>query len=153
MYIDSPDWIEFDQYLEDNWRLEEPVYITQDMKKIIESDASLSATPIGPIDEHIASEVFLHLIPPSFANSYIVNSFDDADHIQKLLTDHKLPHPNIIVYPYQSQRYNYDLLSNCNPSILEALNEEKPIIANLLIDHFGGSFISGKKCTELKPPV
>jgi len=25
-----------------------------------------------------------------------------ADHIQKLLTDHKLPHPNMVVYPYQS---------------------------------------------------
>ena len=71
----------------------------------------------------------------------------------KLLIDHKLPQPNIVVYPYQTQRYNYDLLGNCNPSILEALNMEKPIIANLLVDHFGHSFISAKKCMELKLPA
>lgn len=35
-------------------------------------------------------------------------------------------------------------LGNCNPTVVEALNEEKPIIANLLIDHIGHSFISGK---------
>ena len=119
------------------------------MKKIIESDASFSATPIGPINEHVASEIFLHLIPPSFANSYIVNSFDDAAYMQKLLIDHKLPQPNIVVYPYQSQRHNHELLGNCNPSILEALNLEKPIIANVLVDHFGHSFITGKKWMQL----
>ena len=63
--------------------------------------------------------------------------------MRKLLADHKLPQPNIIAYPYHNQRYNYNLI-NCNPSILEALNQEKPIIANLLIDHFGQSFIIGK---------
>jgi len=45
--------------IEDNWRSEQPVYITQNIKKIIENDASFSATPIRPIDEHVASEVFL----------------------------------------------------------------------------------------------
>ena len=150
--VDSHDWDGFDQYVEDIWRSEQPVYVTQDMKEIIENDASFSATPIGPIHEHVASEFLLHLILPSFANSYIVNSCDDAAHVRKLLTDHKLPHPNIVVYPYQSQRYNYDILGNWNPSVLEALNKEKPIIANLLVDHFGHSFISGKKCMELKLP-
>lgn len=141
--VDSHDWDGFDQYVEDQWRSEKPVYITQDMKKIIENDTQYSATPIGPIGEHVSSESFLRLIPPSFANSYIVNSCDDAAHMRKLLADHKLPQPNVIAYPYHNQRYNYDLI-NCNPSILEALNQEKPIIANLLIDHFGQSFISGK---------
>ena len=118
------------------------------MKKIMQNDALFSAAPIGPISEHVASEFFLHSIPPSFASSYIVNSCNDAAHIQKLLTDHKLPCPNIIAYPYQTQRYNCNL-GSCNPTVVEALNEEKPIIANLLIDHFGHSFISGKIFIEL----
>ena len=91
--VESHDWDGFNQYLEDVWRSEKPVCVTQDMKKIIESDASFSATPIGPIDEHVASETFLRLIPPSFANSYIVNSNDGAAYMRKLLTDHKLPQP------------------------------------------------------------
>ena len=44
--VDSHDW---DQYVEDQWRSEKSVYITQDMKKIIENDTQYSATPIGPI--------------------------------------------------------------------------------------------------------
>lgn len=102
---DSYDWDEFNQYLEDTWKSEQPVHVTHDMKKIIQNDALFSATPIGPISEHVASEFFLHSIPPSFASSYIVNSCNDAAHMQKLLTDHKLPCPNIIAYPYQTQRY------------------------------------------------
>ena len=77
-HLDSPDWAEFDQYLEDGWRLEEPVFISEDVKKQITSSSSFSATPIGPVKEHVVAEEFHSLMPPAFASSYIVNTCEDA---------------------------------------------------------------------------
>lgn len=81
-YLGSPDWEGFDPYLEDMWRSEHPVFIEQDMKKLIEDNSpSFSASPIGPLGEHISSEILLQFIPGSFATSYIVNSYEDAVHL------------------------------------------------------------------------
>ena len=141
--VDSPDWDEFDQYVEDMWRSQEPIFIKEDTKKIIEKETSFSAPPIGPVGEHVISDVLHQLMPPAFSNSYIVNSGDDAAHLREVLKFHNQPQPDIIVYPFQTKRYDCDLLSN--PSIREALNTENPTIANILIDHFGHKFSSGKK--------
>lgn len=91
----------FDQYVEDTWRSQEPVLITEEMKKIIEKETLFSALPIGPIGEHVISDVLHQLMPPAFSNVFIVNSGDDAAPLRKLLTFHNQPQPDIIVYPFQ----------------------------------------------------
>ena len=101
--IDSPDWDEFDQYVEDMWRSQEPVFITEEMKKIIEKETSFSAPPIGHVNEHVISDVLHQLIPPAFSNSYIVNSGDSAAHLRELLKSYNQPQPHIIVYPFQTK--------------------------------------------------
>ena len=79
-------------------------------------------------------------MPASFANSYIVNTEEDASHLRNLFTVHKRPQPIILVYPLQSEGYHSD-----NPLLSEALNKEKPVIANLITDHFGHRFVTGIK--------
>ena len=130
--------------MEDSWRLDEPVFISEDVKKQIASNTSFSAKPIGPISEHVIAEEFHCLMPTAFASSYVVNTNDDAARLRKLLCDYSQPQPSILVYPYSTQRYQ-DL--PINGSIAEALNNENPLIANLLVDHFGHRFshIHGKK--------
>ena len=142
--VDSPDWDGFNQYVEDSWRSKEPVCITEEMKKIIEKETSFSALPIGPIGEHVISDVLHQLMPPAFSNAFIVNSEDDAVQLRKLLTFHNQPQPDIIVYPFQAERYNDNDLPS-QPSFRDALNTENTTIANILIDHFGHTFSSGKK--------
>ena len=131
--------------MEDQWRCEEPVYISEEMKKIIASTTSFSDKPIGPLYEHVESDVLLSLMhmPASFANSYIVNTTEDASHLRDLFSVHKQPQPIILVYPYQNKRYHCD-----NPLLSEALSKETPTIANLLTDHFGHRFVTGIKCIQ-----
>lgn len=62
--VDSPDWDEFDQCVEDMWRSQEPIFIAEDMK-IIEKETPFSALPIGLVGEHIVSDV-LHPLMPQF---------------------------------------------------------------------------------------
>ena len=112
------------------------------MKKIIAS-TSFSVEPIGPLSEHVISVFFISLMPASFANSYIVNTSEDASHLRNLFTVHKQPQPVILVYPFQCERYHCD-----NPLLSEALTQEKPVIANLLTDHFGHRFVTGIKCMQ-----
>ena len=138
--LEPPDWTGLEQWVEDQWRCEEPIYVSQDMKKIIASTTSFSVEPIGPLNEHVVSELFVCLMPASFANSYIVNTEEDAFHLRNLFTVHKRPQPIILVYPLQSERYHCD-----NPLLSEALNKEKPVIANLITDHFGHRFVTGIK--------
>lgn len=139
--LESPDWAGFEQWVEDQWRCEEPVYISEDMKKIIASTTTFSDEPIGPLCEHVKSEVFVSLMPASFANSYIVNTNEDASHLRDLFSVHKQPQPIILVYPFQTKRYHCD-----NPLLSEALSKETPTIVNLLTDHFGHRFVTGIKC-------
>ena len=57
---------------------------------------------------------------------------------------HNQQQPDIIVHPFQTEWYNnHDLPSQ--PSFRDALNIENATIANILIDHFGHTFSSGKK--------
>ena len=136
--LESIDWTGYEQWVEDQWRSEEPIYVSQDMKRKIESTTSFSVKPIGPLREHVASEFFVRLMPESFANSYIVNSNEDASHLKDLFSVYKQPQPVILVYPFQTERYQCD-----NSLLSEALNKENPVITNLLIDHFGHHFVPG----------
>lgn len=108
------------------------------MKEIIEGTISFSAKPIGPLCEPVMSDFFVRLMPASFANAYIVNTNEDASHLQNLFSVHKQLQPVVLVYPFQTERYHCD-----NPLLSQALNQETPIIANLLTDHFGHGFITG----------
>ena len=146
-HLDSSDWAEFEQYLEDGWRLEEPIFISEDVKKQIASSSSFSATPIGAVKEHVVAEEFHNLMPLDFASSYIVNTCEDAAHLRKLLDEFNQPQPSILVYSYSTQRYND--LPMPNKAIVKALSKENPVIANLLVDHFGHhfSYMHGMKCT------
>ena len=82
--LEPPDWTGFEQWVEYQWRCEEPIYVSQDMKKIIASTTSFSVESIGPLNEHVVSELFVCLMPASFANSYIVNTEEDASHLRNL---------------------------------------------------------------------
>lgn len=132
--------------MDDGWRLEEPVFVSEDVKKKIASNSSFSAKPIGPIGENVIAEQFQCLMPAAFASSYVVNTNEDAACLRKILCDNNQPQPNILVYPYLQPRYQDLPVSG---SITEALNNENPTIANLIVDHFGHrfSYIHGKKCT------
>ena len=131
-------WTGFEQWMEDQWRCEEPIYVSQDMKEIIESTTSLSAKTIGPLSEHVISDFFVCLMPASFANAYIVNRNEDASHLRNVFSVHKQLQPVILVDPFQTERYQCD-----NPLLSQALNQETPIIGNLLTDHFVHGFIMG----------
>lgn len=124
--------------MEDGWRLEEPIFISEDVKKQIASSSSFSATPIGPVKEHVVAKEFHNLMPPAFASSYIVNTCEDAAHLRRLLDEFYQPQPSILVYPHSTQRYND--LPIPNKAIVEALSKENPVIANLLVDHFNRHF-------------
>ena len=135
--LESPDWTGFEQWIEDTWRIEEPVYISKDMKKMVAGTTSFSSPPIGPLGEHVKSGIFANLMSPSFANSYVVNTNEDAALLSKMFDDNNQPQPVILVYPHFQPRYQ-DL--PMNRPIVEALNNETPLIANLVVDHFGHRF-------------
>ena len=120
MITDSPDWDGFNQHLEDMWSEQEPIFITEEMKNIVEKETSFSAVPIGLVGEHVISGVLHQLVPLTFSNSYIVNSNDDAVRLRELLKSYNQPQPDFIVYPFQTKRY--DLPSN--PLFREALSVE-----------------------------
>ena len=135
---DHLDWTGFEQWMEDQWRCEEPIYVSQDMKEITEGTTSFSAKPIGSLCEHVVSDLFVRLMPASFANAYIFNTNEDASHLWNLFSVHKQPQPVILVYPFQTERYHCD-----NLLLSQALNQGTPIIGNLLTNHFGHGFITG----------
>ena len=105
------------------WSEEKPVITSLEVEDIIASE-SFSVQPIGPIDTHIP-DGFSHIIPPSFASSYVVNSYEDAAKLQKVLSDHKQPQPSILVYTYG------------------AIVNEDSMIKKLLMDHFVHCFDFG----------
>ena len=63
MIADSPDWDGFNRYLENMWSEQEPIFITEEMKNIVEKESSFSAVPIGPVGEHVISGVLHQLMP------------------------------------------------------------------------------------------
>ena len=105
------------------------------MVELIKSSENFSLPPIGPVGDHINSTNLQHLIPTSFLQSYIVNSVQDARLLHQLFLDNKHLPPTVMVYPFDHQtHYNEDV--QLNKQMLETLQAENPIIANLLVDHF-----------------
>ena len=83
---------------------------------------------------HISSTNLQHLIPASFLQSYIVNSVQDARLLHQLFVDNKHIPPTVMIYPFDNQTHYDDV--KLNKQMLEALQAENPIIANLIVDHF-----------------
>jgi len=127
----------FEDYLNDRWRDECPVYVSEEMQCLIKNNPEFSVSPIGPIADHINSQCFHRLIPPSFANSYVVYSNQDVLTLRKLFNANDEAQPCIIVYPLQTEMYkDVDEDTKANAEAVAALKSENPTIANLLIDHF-----------------
>lgn len=71
---------------------ENPVYVSEEMRDIVESISSFSFKPIGPIADCVVSSKLLQgPIPQSFLSSYIVNSAEDAEKMHKLFKAYKQP--------------------------------------------------------------
>lgn len=113
---------------------EVPVNVSEEMKELIKCSKAFSLPPIGPVGDHINSEVFQRSLPASFLHSYLVNSFEDANQFYQLFVVNKEPPPTVVVYPFKHQLHYDDV--KMNVQMLEALQSENPIIANLIIDHF-----------------
>ena len=118
------------------------------MKRIVADTTAFSSAPVGPVAEHVKSDIFASIMPPSFANSYLVNTNEDAVLLSKLFADNNQPQPTSLVYPHFEPRYQNLPM---NRPIVEALNNESPLIANLIVDHFGHRFshLQGKKCLAI----
>ena len=97
------------------------------MVELIKTSENFSLPPIGPVGDHISSTNLQHLIPASFLQSYIVNSVQDARLLNQLFVDNKQIPPTVMIYPFDNQTHK---------QMLEALQAENPIIANLIVDHF-----------------
>ena len=103
-----------------------PVYVSEEMKELIKGSEVFSFPPIGPVGDH--------RIPPSFLQSYVVNSNEDATQFHQLFVANKEDPPSVIVYPFKNQIHYDDV--KMDPQMIKALQSENPIIANLIIDHF-----------------
>lgn len=104
------------------------------MIELIKSNENFSLPPIGPVGDHISSTNLQHLIPASFLQLYIVNSVQDARLLHQLFVDNKHLPPTVMVYPFDHQTHYDDV--QLDKQMLEALQAENPIIANLIVDHF-----------------
>ena len=105
------------------------------MVELIKSTESFTLPPIGPVGDHISSTNLRCLIPASFLQSYVVNSVQDAKLLYQLFVDNKHLPPTVMIYPFDHQTH-YDDDVQMNKQMLEALQAENPIIANLIVDHF-----------------
>ena len=133
MHVYTVDWDEYDKYIKETWMDEIPVYVSEEMKELIKGSEVFSFPPIGPVGDHINSVVFQHQIPPSFLQSYVVNSNEDATQFHQLFVANKEHPPSVIVYPFKNQIHYDDV--KMDPQMIKALQSENPIIANLIIDN------------------
>ena len=62
----------------------DPVDVSEKMQNLIKNKQIFSATPIGPIANHISSQSFSQVMSASFASSYVANNCQDADLLRKL---------------------------------------------------------------------
>ena len=120
--------------MRDTWIDEVPVYVSDEMNELIKSCKTFSYIPIGPIGDCIKSSTFRHRIPPSFLQSYILNSGEDVEEFYRLFIENNEKPPTIVVYPFKEEVIYSDV--KMDPQMLSALKSENPIIANLIIDHF-----------------
>ena len=106
------------------------------MGNIINHCSQFIAKPIGPIHACIKDKYLKEFLPLDFLNSYIVDNSTDAELLKELCLQHNEIVPDRIVYSFSEKRYN-DLSKDpkANLSMIATLNEENPIIANILVDH------------------
>ena len=123
------------------------VHVSERMQHLIKNKQNFSATPLGPIADHIISGFFHQIISPSFLSSYVANCEQDAALLRELFAANKEPQPDIIVYPHQTEMYE-DVTKDkkANDNVIAALKLENPTIANLLIDYFDAH----TKCKHIK---
>ena len=122
--------------LQEQMMNENPIYVSEETRDIIENVSTFSFKPIGPITDYVVSSGLLQgPIPQSFLSSYIVNSEEDAEKCVNCSAC-KQPQPDLIVHPFDTPKY----------PIIEThhiLSAENPILANLFIDFFGDRFSKG----------
>jgi len=114
-----------------------PLKISQGMQKIIDDYSKFDAKPIGPLYKHL-SEHFRYTLPSAFLHCYIVASYDDSAAIIQLCQDHHEVPPERLVRSYCTEIYA-DVLNdtNADTDAINLLQQENPVVANLLIDYFG----------------
>ena len=131
------DW---EDYFREQWDYEPAVHHSEELQEAIKSHPGFTTPPMGPIGDYIVSEELRHIIPQSFATSYLVHSVEDASILREVVAAHGEPHPAVIVYPrcevIQADDENL-IIGDCVS--LASLRLEDPTIANLVIDHFGTS--------------
>lgn len=129
---------EWEDYFRDQWDNEPAVYLSEELQEAIKSHPSFTAPPMGPIGDYIVSEELHHMIPQSFATSYLVHSGEDVSILCEVVAAHGEPHPAVIVYPRcEAIKAEDENLTIGDRVSLASLQLENPTIANLVIDWFG----------------
>jgi len=107
------------------------------MQNIIDAHSKFDAKPIGPLHKHL-SEHFKYTLPSAFLHCYIVSSYEDSTTIMQLCQDHHEVPPERLVRDYCTEIYTDALNdSNADANVITLLQQENPVVANLLIDYFG----------------
>jgi len=97
----------YEEYLQEALKNNESpaVDVSEKMRCLIKNANNFSVTPIGPIGEHIVTGYFHQLIPPSFASSFVANSYEDSALLSELFAANNEKQPEIIVYPHHTKIY------------------------------------------------
>jgi len=76
---DLPEWSGLDAMLQEQIMHENPVYVSEEMKNVVDSVSTFSFKPMGLITDCVVSSDLLQgSMPQSFSRSYIVNPAEDA---------------------------------------------------------------------------
>ena len=107
------------------------------MIQIINNHPGFSATPLGPVYKHLSVK-FHNMVPIAFLHVYIVTSQQDAALLAKLCLKDQQPVPDRIVYNFAGKMYEAvtEATKHVNFETVNALKDENPTIANVLIDYF-----------------
>ena len=129
----------WDNYFREEWDEEPAIFLSPELQEAIKNDPRFTAPPMGPIGDYIFSGGLHHVIPQSFATSYLVHSEEDVKILREVVAAHGESHPTVIVYPKceKIQAVDENLTIGGNHVSLENLQLENPTIANLVIDWFG----------------
>ena len=113
------------------------------MQQIVSNYPHFLAKPLGPMHKCINKE-FHDYLPQSFLHYYILSNYEDASEMTKLFTLHNEHPAGVIVYPHHTSEIYADVLEDPQSSYaaIRMLQQENPVIANVLIDHFEAHKIS-----------
>lgn len=121
------------------------------MQSIINHCTQFIEKPIGPIHSCVNDERIKDCLPLSILNTYIVDNNTDCDLLRKLCEQHNEPIPDRIAYPFSQKLYD-DLEKDPKADIgmIESLKQEKPTIANVLVDHLNIHIMGMHSCKQFE---